>query len=164
VSAGSQTSPHWTHAGVIATGSRERRQGLSRGLAICQPWNKEDMTADDEARALRLATNESVCRRSNERLSRAAASYRFDPAARVPFICECADPGCRETVLLSAERYERVRAYPDRFFLVAGHEDAELQHERIVQAEDGYAIVEKVGAAGAEALRLDPRAGSRLVS
>jgi hypothetical protein len=106
-----------------------------------------------------LATNESVFRTSNERLSRAAASYRYrlDAAVRVPFICECADPGCRETVMLSAERYERVRAHPDRFLLVAGHEDAESQHERILQAEDGYAIVEKVGAAGAEAARLDPR-------
>lgn len=50
-----------------------------------------------------------------------------------------------------------MRAHPNRFFLVAGHEDAEAAHERIVEAEQGYAAVEKVGTAGVEAERLDPR-------
>jgi hypothetical protein len=77
----------------------------------------------------------------------------------VPFLCECADPGCFEAVMLSLEEYEQVRAHPSRFVLVAGHEDVEAAHERIVEAEEGYAIVEKVGAAGAEAARLHERGG-----
>jgi hypothetical protein len=40
---------------------------------------------------------------------------------------------------------------------VAGHEDAEAAHERIIEAEKGYAIVEKFGDAGTEAARLDER-------
>ena len=75
-------------------------------------------------------------------------------------MCECADLGCREIVMLSIEDYERLRAQPCWFLLVAGHEDAEETHERIVDAENGYAIVERVGASGLEAARLDPRARS----
>ena len=112
---------------------------------------------DEEARAHKLAANQSRFRRSNERLERAARSHRFEAADRVPFLCECADPGCFEAVLLSIAEYERVRAHPSRFLLAAGHEDPESAHERIVEAESGYAIVEKVGHAGTEAARLHER-------
>jgi len=111
----------------------------------------------DEARAHKLAANQSRLRRSNERLERAAHSHRFDAADRVPFLCECADPGCFEAVMLSISEYEEVRAHPTWFVLVAGHEEAEAVHERIVEAEKGYAIVEKLGDAGAEAGRLYER-------
>jgi hypothetical protein len=118
------------------------------------------MTADDEARAHKLAANQSRFRRSNERLERSAVNrYGFEEADRVPFLCECADPGCFEAVMLSIEEYERVREHPSRFVLVAGHEDADAKHERIVEAENGYAIVEKLGVAGFEAARLDKRRG-----
>ncbi len=115
------------------------------------------MKTVEEERALKVATNESVARTSNERLSRLATSYRFAPHQRVPFVCECSDAKCHENVMLSLEEYERVRVHPDWFLLVAGHEDAESRHERIVEAENGYAIVEKLGVAGREAARLDPR-------
>lgn len=112
---------------------------------------------DEEGRAHKLAANQSRFRRANDRLERAAQSHRFRSTDRVPFLCECADPSCFEAVMLSIEEYERVREHPSRFVLVAGHEDPESSHERIVDAESGYAIVEKVGAAGAYAARLDGR-------
>ena len=115
------------------------------------------MEPDDDERALELAMNESAARTSNERLSRMAISHRFAPGQRVPFVCECADAMCHEIVLLSLQEYERVRVHPSRFLLVAGHEDAEVTNEWIVAAENGYAIVEKLGVAGREATRLDPR-------
>jgi len=59
--------------------------------------------------------------------------------------------------MLTLDDYESVRSHSDRFFLVAGHEDDEAEHERIIEAEQGYAIVEKTGAAGREATRLNPR-------
>lgn len=104
--------------------------------------------------------NESAFRAANERMRRSAASHRFEPDQGVPFLCECADPNCYEIVMLSLEEYARVRMHSSRFLLVAGHEDPESAHERIVEAENGYAIVEKVGTAGEEAARLHPRAGS----
>jgi hypothetical protein len=116
------------------------------------------VTADDEG-ARNLAMNQSAFRTANERMRRAAASHRFEPGQGVPFLCECADPNCYEIVMLSLEDYERVRAHAAWFLLVAGHEDAEVTHERILEAEHGYAIIEKVGTAGEEAARLNPRAG-----
>lgn len=115
------------------------------------------MSADDEARAHKLAANQSRFRRSNDRLQRAASAHRFEATDRLPFLCECADPGCFEAVMLSIAEYEKVRAHPSRFVLVAGHEDPDAAHERIVEAEQGYAIVEKLGEAGAEAARLHER-------
>jgi hypothetical protein len=115
------------------------------------------MSSDPDARAHKLAANQSRFRRTNERLERAAQSHRFESGDRVPFLCECADPGCFEAVWLCIDDYEHVRAHPNRFVLVAGHEDPETAHERIVEAENGYALVEKVGVAGDEAVRLDER-------
>lgn len=115
------------------------------------------MAIEDEAYARKVAENESAFRSSNERLRRAAESYRFESRDRVPFVCECADEGCREIVMLSVEEYEHVRSEPTWFLLVAGHEDPEQAHERIIEAENGYTIVEKLGTAAAEVTRLDQR-------
>lgn len=115
------------------------------------------METGDEARARKLALNQSTFRSANERIERAAQSHNFEASQRVPFICECADPGCSETVMLSLADYESVRAHADRFFLLAGHEDAAETAERILEAESGFTVVEKIGTAGLEAERLDPR-------
>src|SRR5918912_3791983 len=108
------------------------------------------METGDEARARKLALNQSTFRSANERIERAAQSHHFEATQRVPFLCECANPACYETVMLSLVDYEAVRAHPNRFFLVAGHEDEEEAHERILEAEQGYAVVEKTGTAGVE--------------
>ena len=119
------------------------------------------MEPEDESRARKVALNQSTFRCANERIERAAQSHHFHASQRVPFICECSDPSCRELVMLSLIDYEALRAHPDRFFLAAGHEDEEETHERILDAEQGYVIVEKIGTAGVEAARLDPRQHDR---
>jgi len=101
--------------------------------------------------------NESAARTANERFVARATSERVQSKQRVPLVCECADPGCRELVMLGIDDYHRIRSHPARFLLAAGHED-EVAHERVIEAENGYAIVEKHGTAGREAARLDPRA------
>lgn len=63
--------------------------------------------------------------------------------------------------MLNLEEYDRIRSHGSWFLLVAGHEDAEATHERIIEAESGYAIVEMTGVAGGEAARLDPRSGGQ---
>ena len=100
--------------------------------------------------------NQARFRHSNERLRRTAAHIRFEPSDRVPFACECADRDCFEVVMLCLEEYDRLRTHPSWFLFVAGHEDDESTHERIVEAEQGYAIVEEIGA-GTEAARLHLR-------
>ena len=116
--------------------------------------NRGSVATGGEARAREVARSESSFRDSNERFRRIALTYRFGPEDRLPFICECADPGCFECVMLSLAEYDRLRAHPSWFLLAAGHEEAEATHERIVEAESGYAIVEKTGIAGAEAALL----------
>jgi hypothetical protein len=115
------------------------------------------METGDEARDRKIALNQSIFRDANERIERAAQSHRFEANQGVPFLCECADPRCSETVMLSLADYEAVRAHADRFFLVAGHEAAAETQERVLESGEGYAVVEKTGTAGAEAQRLDPR-------
>src|SRR5690242_16141355 len=98
------------------------------------------MHVDRDAVAIRLAMNESGFRTANDRLRGAVHSHHFKPNQRVPFICECSDLGCRETVMLSIEEYQHIRAHPAWFLLVAGHEDEDATMERIVDAEHGYAV------------------------
>lgn len=100
---------------------------------------------------------------SNERLRRTAAHIRFEPTDRVPFLCECADRECFEVVMLSLEEYDRLRTHPCWFLLVAGHEDDESTQERIVEAENGYAIVEKIDAGPEGASPAPTRRLQRLV-
>ena len=123
-------------------------------------WKTRRVTVDGDTNALCLAANQSRFRTRNERLRHSARSYRFEAATRVPFICECSDTSCREVVMLRLDEYERIRSHPSRFLLAAGHEDDESEHERVIEAECGYAIVETIGAAGVEAARLDPRHGA----
>ena len=115
------------------------------------------VTADDAGRAQHDAEIESRFRDSNERLRAAAYYHGFEVSDRLPFVCECPDPACFESVMLRIEDYDRVRAHPRQFVLVAGHEDAETTGERIVEAESGYSVIEKIGIAGEEAARLHPR-------
>jgi hypothetical protein len=109
---------------------------------------------EEERRALKLALNESVHRNRNERFVRDAPNRGFD---RVAFVCECGAPICNDDVILTIEEYEHIRAHPTWFVLAAGHEDTETALERIVDAERGYVVVEKIGSAGAEAARQNPR-------
>lgn len=118
------------------------------------------MDRGGEERARKVAQNQATFRSANERIERAALSHHFEASQRVPFICECADPSCRELVMLSLVDYEAVRAHSNRFFLIAGHEDEEEVYERVLEAEQGYVVVEKIASAGVEAERLDPRADS----
>jgi hypothetical protein len=72
------------------------------------------------------------------------------------FACECGDPGCRGHVSLSIAEYESVRARPDRFVVVANHENPEV--ERVVREGTRYAVIERLaGEASKTALRSNPR-------
>jgi hypothetical protein len=115
------------------------------------------METGDETRARKVALNQSTFRSANERIERAAQSHHFEANQGVPFICECADPSCYETVMVSLADYEAVRAHADRFFVAIGHDDEEETYERTLDTKPGYALVEKIGTAGVEAERLDPR-------
>jgi hypothetical protein len=102
----------------------------------------------------RLAQNEVLFRQVNERLK--DVSERLGTADSGPeFVCECADETCTERIRLSLGEYERLRANPRRFVVIAGHVAPEL--ERVVADRGGYRVVEKAGAPGEIAEDADPR-------
>lgn len=103
----------------------------------------------------RIARNDATFRRANERISAAAETYGVDMP--VPFVCECADPGCSEVVRLNLEEYEEIRADSRHFFHIPGHRDADGTAGVVVAERDGYVIVEKTGHAAEIAQALDER-------
>ncbi len=106
-----------------------------------------------ESRAERAAKNEALFREVNERTSEVVQGYG---GGMVVAFCECSAPECTETVELTLEEYEAVRARGDRFALRASHEDLEI--ERVVERNERFIVIEKLGEGADLARGLDPRA------
>ena len=104
------------------------------------------------SRQERLAKNENLFREVNERIAEAAKRTLVLPDAE--FLCECGRQDCLERIVVPLDEYEAIRAHPDRFLLVLGHEQLEV--ERVIGRGD-YVVVEKVGEASEIAEELDPR-------
>ena len=90
-------------------------------------------------------------REINERIH----ELNSDRAVNGEFLCECVRRDCVATISPSPEEYEAVRRIPTRFVVLPGHEAPQI--ERIVETTERYTIVEKFGAGGSAAVRLDPR-------
>jgi hypothetical protein len=101
----------------------------------------------------RIAKTEALFRGVNERI--AEASERLE-ADETEFMCECGDAACAERLEVPLEEYEEVREDGTRFLLDPDH--VEPRVETVVRHRPGYAVVEKIGAVGRLARRLDPRA------
>jgi hypothetical protein len=110
----------------------------------------------DNPTAERIARNEATFRDANEQINRAALKHEM--RAPVPFVCECAEPGCTDIVRVSLSDYERVRSRPTWFLCRGGHEAAHAD-DAIVEHRDGWIIVEKRGRAGEVAAELYDRSG-----
>jgi hypothetical protein len=99
----------------------------------------------------RVAINEATFRRVNEGME-----IGQDPAGLLTFICECGRLRCDELVQLTRREYEDIRKYPRRFAILDGHEI--LEAEKIVERNDRYLVVEKVGDPESEIVEhTDPR-------
>jgi hypothetical protein len=114
-----------------------------------------------EARRVRAAKNQSLLREVNERIEELAAgesSTMFEElrlARTIDLACECMDETCTERVTLTVAEYEAIRADSNSFFVLSGHEVAEV--EEVVREEDRYLVVSKLGAGAEMAEKLDPR-------
>jgi hypothetical protein len=93
-----------------------------------------------DARERRLGENEALFREVNERIKEIGESFSL-VATHASFVCECADTACAEQLALTLEEYAAVRANPERFIVVPGHETADV--EEIVERHDRYAVIEK---------------------
>jgi hypothetical protein len=96
---------------------------------------------DDSVRE-RIVRNNYTFREANEQI-RARADEYDAPIERIPFLCECPVPSCMEVLRLTLAEYSEVRARPDHFFTVPGHEQADSAVGHVVSREDGYVVVEK---------------------
>ena len=94
------------------------------------------MTPDQKAR---VRENEETFASANEQIRASAERYDFDRL--VPFICECSETTCMETIRLSVEDYRQARDGGKAFILLAGHEDPQV--ERVLSRQNGYVVVEK---------------------
>ena len=106
----------------------------------------------------RIAKNEALFRDVNERVRRIDERRQVaaGTASTWDFLCECGIEGCREAVQLTLEEYESVRSNPVWFFVVPGHERPEV--EQVVERNERFHVVEKVGEEQTIARSTDPRA------
>ncbi len=87
----------------------------------------------------RLASNEALFRHANERMN--SWEERHEDCDEELYFCECADEDCTQKVALTSEQYERVRSSSRTFFVLPGHERADL--ETIVSDHHGWLVVRK---------------------
>ncbi len=108
-----------------------------------------------DARATRLAENESRFRTINERVERDLEQLVDDPDEQLPFVCECAQRTCNATIELSLAEYERVRAQSTLFAVAPGHEIPDV--EDVVERYERYFVVRKPPETWEVVERTDPR-------
>lgn len=96
-----------------------------------------------DGREARAAKNEALLREVNDRIEQVGSHLTVMPADdRLEFRCECGQPNCDAFVSLTVREYEHVRSDNDRFAVVPGHEDPEI--ERVVERGEQYLIVDKL--------------------
>ena len=119
---------------------------VSLAAAIEKIAERMDVEAHEEVIAERVARNDATFRAANEQIKEKAEELQIDRL--VPFLCECADPNCREIVTLPLGEYRDVRADSRHFLKLPGHERAAQGFAIVIAERDGYVIAEKVGRAG----------------
>jgi hypothetical protein len=96
-----------------------------------------------DARDARFAKNEALFREVNERIAEVGERLQVLPEDELlDFRCECGRPECETSVPLTTAEYEHVRSDNDRFAVVPGHEDQEI--ERVVERTERYVVVDKL--------------------
>jgi len=101
----------------------------------------------------KAARRQVVFREVNERI--AELTGLMNDVGFNLLICECSDAACAESLQITPEEYEAVRANPARFVVLKGHELPAV--ERVVEGNDRYLVVEKFGDAADIAEAGDPR-------
>jgi hypothetical protein len=103
--------------------------------------------------AERAAANEARFRQANEQIHGKVLELGARDG-RAPYLCECEDERCTTVVLLTPAEYEGVRSKSRQFVVAPGHDDADTH---IVDAHDGFMVIEKTGEEGRLVEELDPR-------
>lgn len=101
----------------------------------------------------RIAINEGLFRNANERTAQ-WDEVRDGPGPAL-YLCECADPECRQRISLTREEYERVRSDSGNFAVVSGHVVSST--ETIVEDNEGWQLIEKHDDVAEIVRAMDPR-------
>jgi hypothetical protein len=116
------------------------------------------MTATEEQLPERAARNQSRFREYNERIEPHNRAHHWVDPPMPDWICECAFEECLAPVQLTFDEYEAVRADPTRFLVGAGDAHVVPDAERVVERNERYWVVEKLGDAADMSETLDQRA------
>jgi hypothetical protein len=96
-----------------------------------------------DARDARFAKNEALFREVNERIAEVGERLQVLPEDELlAFRCECGRAQCETPISMTPAEYEHVRSDNDRFAVVPGHEDQEI--ERVVERTERYVVVDKL--------------------
>ena len=98
----------------------------------------------DERRE-RVAHNETVFRRANDRLREDWQRLGMSEDDVGLFLCECGDVACKQPLRVRLADYRTVRAASDTFLLVPGHEDGTVESvvPDLVPESNGFVVVRK---------------------
>jgi hypothetical protein len=110
----------------------------------------------DDSAAEKIARNNALFRDANDEIESAATDFGLDDGRIVPFICECSDERCTQIIRLTLAEYRHVRSNRRWFAHAPQHEQAIPGVVRLVEQEDRFVLVEKVGHAGDVAAELAP--------
>ncbi len=105
----------------------------------------------------RVARNQSRFREINERIEPSNAAHNWVDPPFADWVCECARPDCSVAVRLTIGEYESVRSDPAKFLVAPSDEHVLPEIEQIVERNERYWVVEKLGVAGDVSEDLDPR-------
>ena len=106
----------------------------------------------------RAGRNESRYRNLNERMEASNAVHVWIDPPMPDWICECASTECMKPVQLTLAEYEAVRAESTHFLVVPADEHLSPAVERVVQRNERYWVVQKIGEAAEASEEHDPRA------
>jgi hypothetical protein len=96
-----------------------------------------------------IAERSAAVRAANDRICASAERLKFEADQRVPFVCECGDERCLDTVMLSLAVYAHLRCERCLFALLPGHENAARERVTEDRRDLGYLVVERLaGSAG----------------
>jgi hypothetical protein len=119
---------------------------------VAQPQQRPDQRASDE-----IGRRQSLFREVNERIDELGDSFGL--LDQLPILCECGSARCSEQIVLTEAEYETLRRIPTHFAVLPGHDIPAV--ERVVEANERFVTVEKLGESARTAIELDPRRRAR---
>ena len=94
----------------------------------------------------------------NREIEHASQEFGQGPEDRIQVLCECGEDGCSETLEVTFAEYDEAHRQRDRFVVVPGHQDEEIEH--VVIRTDQYLVVDKFGEAERVAEQEERREGT----